>query len=244
MATVSVRAVADSCLDRRGTLSLKRDVFGVYGNNDQTRSLREQLRLIQTAPFVRLAVVTLRPPGSTLGQYENLQRDLDAANEIWQRDCGAWIYCVGSVVDASGIIGANVVLDQPGGCPLGVQENPSTEETALFNLGRNLGADVVGYYTNGSQNPNFGCCAAFPQGHPGFWVRIASANQPQGQNFFAHELTHVIGLNPHPENDPDVPDNDQDNIMWRAPRTISNLPPDLRSVQCDRIRDDDNTETC
>src|SRR3712207_3797546 len=105
MATVSVRTVAASCLGRTGMLSLKRHVFGVYGNNNQTRSLKSQVRLIQTRPFLRLAIVTVRPAGSTQGPYENLQRDLDVANEVWQRACGAWIYCVGSVVDTSGLLG-------------------------------------------------------------------------------------------------------------------------------------------
>ena len=238
MATVSVRAVADSCLDRRGTLSLKRDVFGVYGSNNQNRSLIEQLRRIQTAPFVRLAVVTLRPPGSTLGQYENLQRDLDVANEVWQRDCGAWIYCVGSVVEVTALLGSNGVLNQ-NACPLGVQANPTPEEQQLFALGRNLGADVVGYYITGSTNPTLGGCSAFPQGRRGFW-----AGFNQSANMFAHELTHVIGLNPHPANDPAVPPNDQDNLMWPTPGAITNLPADLRTVQCGRVRGDQSVQTC
>src|SRR5215210_4381602 len=108
MATVSVRTIIRDCLGKAGPLSVKRDVLGVYGNdNPQTRSLVQQLRLIQTEPFLRLAVVTIRPLGSTQGQYQNLQRDLDVANEVWQRDCGAWIYCVGSVVEVTPLLGIN-----------------------------------------------------------------------------------------------------------------------------------------
>jgi len=239
MATVSVRTIIRDCLGKTGTLSIKRDVLGVYGNdNPQTRSLTERLRLIQTAPFVRLALVTIRPAGSTQGQYANLQRDLDVANEVWQRDCGAWIYCVGSAVDNTGVLGNNVVLDQ-NACPLGVQANPTAEENALFALGRNLGADVVGYFITGSTNPNLGGCSAFPQGRRGFWSGFN-----QSQNMFAHELTHVIGLNPHPADDPDVPDNDQDNVMWPTPGAITNPPPDLRPVQCSRVQGDASVETC
>jgi hypothetical protein len=239
MATLSVKTIVNDCLGKAGPLSVQRDVLGVYGDdNPQTRSLVQQLRLIQTAPFLRLAVVTIRPVGSTLGQSQNLQRDIDTANEVWQRDCGAWIYCVGSVVEVTNLLGTNGILNQ-NACPLGVQASPSTEEDQLFDLGRNLGADVVGYYITGSTNPTLGGCSAFPQGRRGFW-----AGFNQSANMFAHELTHVIGLNPHPANDPNVPDNDQDNLMWPTPGAITNLPPDLRPVQCARVQGDGSVETC
>jgi len=238
MATKSVRSIAADCLDRHGTLSVKRHVFGVYGTNNQTRSLLNQLQLIQTKPFLRLAIVTIRPLGSTQGQYQNLQRDLDVANEVWQRDCDAWIYCVGSIVEVTNLLGNNGVLNQ-NACPLGEQANPTAEEDLLFDLGRNLGADVVGYYITGSTTPNRGGCSAYPVGRRGFW-----AGFNQSQNMFAHELTHVIGLNPHPANDPQVPDNDQDNLMWPTPGQISFPPPDLRTVQRNRVRGDDSVETC
>jgi hypothetical protein len=239
MATLSVRTVVNNCIGKSGRLSIKQDVLGVYAtDHPQTRSLLQQLRRIQTEPFLRLAVVTIRPPGSTQGQYENLQRDLDVANEVWQRDCGTWIYCVGSIVEVTNLLGMSVVLNQ-NACPLGVQANPTAEENQLFNLGRNLGADVVGYYITGSTNPTLGGCSAFPQGRRGFWSGFN-----QSPNMFAHELTHVIGLNPHPAQDPDVPDNDQDNVMWPTPGAITNPPPDLRPVQCTRVRGDNSVETC
>jgi hypothetical protein len=92
----------------------------VYGNNNQTRSLVEELRLIQSAPFLRLALVTVRPLGSTQGQYQNLERVLDVANEVWQRDCGVWIYCAGSVVEATALLCTNGVMNQ-NAYPLGEQ---------------------------------------------------------------------------------------------------------------------------
>jgi hypothetical protein len=64
------------------------------------------------------------------------------------------------------------------------------------------------------------------------------------QWMLAHELTHVIGRNPHPQNDPQVPDNDQDNLMWPTPGAITNPPPDLRQVQCDRSGGDTDMESC
>ncbi|MGY1871974.1 hypothetical protein [Nocardia gipuzkoensis] len=238
MATLSVKTIAAGCLGRTQPLSLKRDVFGVYGTNNQIRSLKAQLDLIRTRPFVRLAIVTIRPAGSTQGQYQNLQRDLDVANEAWQRDCGAWIYCVGSIIDNSGLLGTDGVLNQ-NGCPLGEQDDPTDEEEDLFDLGRNLGADVVGYFITGSTNPRLGGCSAYPEGRRGFWSGFN-----QSQNMFAHELTHVIGLNPHPDEDDSVPDGDQNNLMWPTPGAITNPPPDLRDVQCRRIRDDDNVQSC
>ena len=249
MATLSVRKIVNDCLDKSGRLSIKQDVLGVFGpDNPQTRSLVQQLRLIQTTLFLRLAVVTIRPPGSTLGQYQFLQSDLDAANEVWQRDCGAWIYCVGSVVVVTNLLGTNGVLNQ-NACPLGVQANPSTEENQLFNLGRNLGADVVGYYINGSTNPTLIGCAAHPAGQRGFWVGFQATKTTETVNVLAHELTHVIGDNPHPANDPDVPDTEQDNLMWPTLTggptvAITNLPPDLRAVQCQRVLGDNSIETC
>jgi hypothetical protein len=231
MPTVSVRDVATACLDRQGTLSLKRHLFGVYGNNNQTRSLAAQLQRIRTQPFLRLALVTVRPVGSMQGQYQNLQRDLDLANEVWQRECGAWIYCVDSVVILTDILGTDGVLNQ-NPCPLGVQQNPTAEENDLFDLGRDLGADVVGYYITGSTNSTRGGCSAYPAGRRGFW-----AGFNQSLNMVAHELTHVIGLNPHDTTD-------QNNLMWRNPGAITNQPPDLTDDQCLRVRDDGSIESC
>ncbi len=131
MATLSVRTIAASCLGRQPPVSLKRDVFGVYGSNPQARSLRAQLDLAQTKPFIRVALVTVRPTGSTEGAYVNLQRDLDSANQVWQQECGVWIYCVDSIVAVTDAFGANGILDQ-NGCPLGIQDDPTAEEDALF----------------------------------------------------------------------------------------------------------------
>ena len=95
----SLRAVLENCLDRTGTLSVRRDVLGVYASdNPQNRSVLAQLDRIQNRPFVRVALVTVRPQGSVLGVWPNLQRDVDNANSIYQTECGAWVYPVGSIV--------------------------------------------------------------------------------------------------------------------------------------------------
>ncbi|MCB9761803.1 MAG: hypothetical protein H6739_18380 [Alphaproteobacteria bacterium] len=233
MATHSVRSIASGCLGRSGSLSLRRDVFGVYGTNGQTRSLKTQLDRIRNLPFLRLGLVTVRPAGSTAGQYNNLQRDVDAANEVWLSDSNAWIYVSGVRTDTSGLLGNNGILDQTS-CPLGVQSSPSTEEDDLFDLGRDLGADVVGYYIAGATNGLAGC-SAYPSGRRGFWVAMGAS-----QWVLAHELTHVIGLNPHV--DSSVAAN-ADNLMW--PNTAwTNTPPDLNASQSTQLLGDDGFETC
>lgn len=234
MATLSVKSIAAACLGRTPPLSVRRDVFGVYGTNSQSRSLKAQLDRIENQPYLRLALVTVRPTGSTAGPYANLQRDLDAANEVWQSDCDAWIYCSGSITVTTNILGANGVLDQPS-CPLGVQGSPTAEEDDLFDLGRDLGADIVGYFTGGSTNAGLAGCSAYPAGRRGFWVRFGST-----QWVLAHELTHVIGLNSHVST---TPATNADNLMW--PNTgWTNTPPDLSSSQCDSVLDDDSIESC
>lgn len=238
MATLSIKAIATSCLGRTPPLSVKQHIFGVYGNNNRNRSLKAQLNLIQNQPFVRLAIVTVRPIGSTQGQYVNLQRDLDLVNDVWQDDVGAWIYCTGVDTVFTNILGDNGVLNQ-NSCPLGVQASPTQEEDNLFDLGRDLGADVVGYYITGSTSPSLIGCSAYPSGRRGFWAAIGS-----NQNLFGHELTHVIGLNPHPGPDPLVADDDQDSLMWPSPGAITNPPPDLRQANRDRILADPGIESC
>lgn len=235
MATLSVKTIANNCLGKSAPLSLRRDIFGVYGNdNPLSRSLKAQLNRIETKPFLRLAIVTVRPTGSTAGQYGNLQRDLDAANEVWQSDCDAWIYCVGSLTVTSNILGTDGVLNQPS-CPLGVQPLPTDEEDDLFDLGRGVGADVVGYYINGSTNGGLAGCSAYPIGRRGFWVRFGSS-----QWVLAHELTHVIGLTPHISTSNA---SNSDNLMW--PNTgWSNLPPDLNAAQSTGVLGDPSIESC
>jgi hypothetical protein len=239
MATLSVREIAHSCLGRDGDLSIREHVFGVHGiNASATRSLGDQLRLVRSAPFIRLAIVTIRPVGSTAGPDVRIQRDLDVANEVWQRTCGTWIYCVASVVERTNLLGTGGILDQMR-CPLGVQQNPTQEEQGLFALGRTHGADVVEYYITGATNSTRIGCAAYPAGRRGFWVAFGSS-----ANTLGHELTHVIGLNPHVGPDPEVNDDDQDNLMWPTPRAITHLPPDLRTPQRNRVRGDDGLESC
>lgn len=223
----SIRAVADTCLDKTGTLSVREDILGVYGTgNPQNRSVLEQVGRIQNLPFVKVAIVTidsLTPP---------IQRDLDVGNEVWQRECDAWIYPTASItVNAPNLL----VLNQDD-CIGGDSHSVSAEEDALFDLGRNLGAEVVGYYLQSGTTASGGC-AAHPPDRRGFWVSAT----PLSQWTWVHELTHVVGNNPHSDTDDDC---DNTNLMTGCgTNTIVGLA-NLTNGQCDNILGDDDIESC
>ncbi|MEL6231754.1 MAG: hypothetical protein AAFR24_17750 [Cyanobacteria bacterium J06627_3] len=220
MATLSVRSLASTCLNKTAPFSLREDILGVYDNdNPQDRSLRERLNLIENRPFVRLALVTIQ------GATPNLQRDLDNANLVYQNEANVWIYCVGSItVNRPDLL----VLDQDD-CS-GSGHSVSDEEDELFDLGRAMGADIVGYYIN-SSNGGFAGCAAHPPGRRGYWSGAAASPWT-----FAHEIGHVVGDNSHVAN--------SDNLMSTPTANITNLPPDLTSSQSGRINNDPDVETC
>lgn len=229
MADLSVRSLIQTCIGKTGRLSVREDVLGVYGNDNPTnRSLKDRLFLVRDRPFVRVALVTVRPVGSTLGQNANLQRDVDNANIIYQNECNAWVYAQDSIVVNTNLLGANVILDQDD-CS-GSGHSVSDEEDDLFDLGRNLGADVVGYYIAGDV-AGFAGCAAHPPNRRGFWVGNGASPWT-----FAHELTHVIGDNSHVGN--------SNNLMFTPTANITNPPPDLTNGQCNRILDDPDMEDC
>lgn len=225
MAARSVRSVLANCLGKTDDASLRRDLLCVYADdNPQTRSLKQRLDLLETAPFVRVALVTIE------GATPNLQRDLDRGNAIYGVECGAWIYCTGSIaVDRPQLL----FLSQDD-CK-GSGHSVSAEEDELFNLGRNLGATIVGYYIDGDSG-GFRGCAAHPPGRRGFWVGSSAT-----QWTWVHELTHVVGDNSHVSTS--NPSN-RDNLMWSNTGQITNPPPDLTEDQCDRINDDPAIEAC
>jgi hypothetical protein len=168
---------------------------------------------------VRVAVVTIQ------GANADLARNLDSGNLVYLTECGVWIDVVASItVDRPDLL----VLDQTDCLTDG--HSVSEEEDELFDLGRDLGADVVGYYIQGD-TAGFRGCAAHPPGRRGFWVGDTAT-----QWTFVHELTHVVGDNPH--------DTDMDNLMFRNTGRITNQPPDLDGEQCDRITSDPAMVDC
>ena len=153
------------------------------------------------------------------------QRDLDNANLIHGNECGNWVYCQDSITNNS----PNLLLLDQNDC-LATGHNVSQEENDLFNIGRNLGANIVGYYINSDVAGNAGC-AAHPPGRRGFWV--GSGASPWT---FAHELTHVVGDNRHVTV--------TDNLMFTPTANITNPPPDLTDNQCKRIGNDSDMARC
>ena len=189
MATSVRTAVADR-LGKSGTLSLKKDVFGIYNDTPTppVRSLLHQMELIKTKPLVRVAQVTIAfTPTKTRTQ----QTDLDNANFVYQRQVGAWVYCVGNITVNRPDL---TILDQDD-CLLSVKAHSvSDEEDQLYDLGRDLGADIVCYYIVNSTPKTAGGCSAHPPGRRGFWLGSSPASPDVA---FAHELTHNLGHNPH-----------------------------------------------
>jgi hypothetical protein len=130
----------------------------------------------------------LRPELATATRLGQRQHHL-------QRECdGAWIYCQDTRTvdrpdltflaqnDCGGVVGGHVVSD---------------DEDELFDLGRDLGANIVYYYIF-SGLKRVGGCAAHPPGRRGFWVGSPPNNPPASPEVaFAHELTHVVGDNGH-----------------------------------------------
>lgn len=227
MPTISVRSILADCLGRTGDISILEDAFGVYGNRNVVRSLKDQIEWIRFRPFVRLALVTIQ------GATPNLQRDLDNANTVYRNECGSWVYCVGSqTVDRWWLLW----LDQEDCLASGHDVSP--EEDELFDLGRDMGADIVGYYILG--DGSWAGCAAHPPDRRGFWV--GSGASPWTM---VHEMTHVVGDNHHAESDPEVSPPYLNNLMTEdGTSNITNLPPDLSAGQCLRIRSDPSMTCC
>jgi len=218
--SASIRDVAADCLDKPGSISVRRDILGVYGtDNPQNRSVLAQMDRIQTMPFVKIALVTIS------GATPNLQTDLDSGNTVYQNDAGVWIYPVDAITVTNNSL---QTLDQDDCAASG--HSVSDEEDTLFDLGRDLGADIVGYYINGD-TAGFRGCAAHPPGRRGFWCGDSAT-----QWTFVHELTHVVGDNGHNSN--------TDNLMISNTGTITNPPPDLTNGQSNNINDDPAIEEC
>ncbi len=257
MADVSVRETVATCFGRSGALSVVRDLLGVYGINDITnipsnprgpiRSVRERLNLLRTRPFVRVAVVTVRPEGSSLGHELQLQRNLDDASEMYLKHCGVWIHCMGVALVHTSAFGPSVIIDQDDNSLTGIpvfSRGITLDEFFLFSMGRDLGADIVAYYIGGSVN-QVGGNASHPPGRRGFWVTWTirgtlpdGTPSPQSRNNrfgFAHELGHLLIGHGHRR--------DSDNLMFRSP-TWTTRPPLLTDGQADEVQGDKALERC
>jgi hypothetical protein len=234
MPIVSVRDTVMECLGRNPPISVRRAVLGIYGISMQARSLKDRIQLIINRPFVRLAVVVVRPPTSIDDRsFPNIQLDLDTANEIYVQECGAWVYCSGFTVIRTDRFGPDVRINMED-CLSGLSHDVSEDEDDLFDLGRNLGAPIVGYFI-GELNLAAGC-GAHPPDRRGFLLEEYSPfNYNEGSLFrgrvFTHELSHVVGDLGHVS----------------APGNLMRewgLGSDLTEGQCRDIRRDPDMEGC
>lgn len=153
------------------------------------------------------------------GADEDVDGDVQRADQVWSSESGVFVDVV-----------ARLTVDRPAlqilsqtDCS-GAGHVVSAEEDELFDLGRGLGTDLVGYYIVGDV-AGFAGCAAHPPVRRGFWVGDAASPWT-----FGHELGHVVGDNSHVS--------DSDNLMSTPTANITNPPPDLTADQTARILDD------
>lgn len=153
------------------------------------------------------------------GSSPNVVSDIDRANVVWGNEIGVFVDVI-----------ANLEIDRPDLVVLtqndcsGIGHVVSDEEDELFDLGRGLGTDLVGYYIREGIGGARGC-AAHPPGRRGFWVGDTATEWT-----FIHEATHVVGRNFHV--------GDTDNLMFGSTAGITNLPPDLDENQKTKILND------
>lgn len=217
----SVRSVAQSCLGKSGTLSLRKDVLGVYASdNPRNRSLKARIDLIETTPFVRIAVVEIA------GASSDFQTHFDTASDLYEDLCNVWIYVQDHIVSSRSDL---LQLDHKScTCP---NIAPSSEVKEIYDLGRSLGAEIVCYYVQSMTNGNRGC-AAHPSNRLGFVVADSASDYT-----FVHELTHVLWRCGHK--------GDSNNLMFKdGTSNITHLPPDLTSSQIKKIQNDKRVESC
>jgi hypothetical protein len=244
MPLVSVREVVDRCLHKTLPISIRRDVLGVYGLNNLTRSLSYRIHLILNVPFVRLAVVVVRSPeqnGRRAGS--DIQPDLDVANQIYLEECGAWIYCAGTALVVTDRFGplTDVELED---CWSNSSHEVSEDEDDLFSLGRDLGASIVAYLTGGN-NQAIGC-AAHPPGRRGFSLAesVSSYTDDPRAWIFTHELSHVLGLPHADEEPPHVDEEDRRYNLMRGGSFTALEGTNLTPGQCEVILADPAMERC
>ena len=153
------------------------------------------------------------------GTNPDVARDLQTANAVWGAECEVWVDVVGQVTANR----PDLLFLSQEDCKV-TNHVVSEEEDQLYAIGRGLGADVVAYYIQRSSSGDSVLgCAAHPPERRGFWMVDATSFD----FVWAHEVTHVVGRNPHVD--------DANNLMHRFADEITNLPPDLNDDQCQRI---------
>lgn len=148
------------------------------------------------------------------GANPSIFRDVNVTNEIYNRETGIFV-----TIESSFTVNRPDLLVLTQTDCRGSGHVVSTEEDELFDFGRNLGVDIVGYYIQMDVSGFLGC-AAHPFNRRGFWVGDGAVDF---DFVLAHELTHVVGNNPHVT--------DTDNLMYPYVNVVTNLPADLNGAQ-------------
>ena len=182
---LSVRSLAQSCLGKSGALSVREDVHGVYppGNTHFALSLRDQLTLVSTKPFVKIAMFHVFPKGSDDRISVNAHIDMRRANELYQTLCGLWVYVTSASPIYTDRFGPDVTIE--------VEEGEvSEDEEDLFALGNDSNADIIGYYVGTARR-----AGRTQISKRRFWVvrnfQDGTADFYRGY-IMAHEMAHAI----------------------------------------------------
>lgn len=185
------------------------------------------LRQLFQQRCLRICATSVRGSAGTLTRFH---QDLARAQEIFG--------CAGVVIQAAGFMEVvdNTLLDQTGWTPA----KQSADATRLLEMGPACGRSerfpptVYAYYVrtlgdayNGIGRPNFANNA------PGLVV-----SDEGNSNTFAHEVGHVLGLNPV-DHDPD-----SNNIMYFDSPNITSDPPVITAAQCNIARRSPILQTC
>jgi hypothetical protein len=175
---LSVRSLAQSCLSKSVPLSVIPDVHGVYKGGIPTSpnplSLRQQLRLISSKPFIRLAMFHVWPASSSERVTPLAHYDMRDASNFFLGQCGVWLFVTSVEAIHTDRFGPQVTINTKSG-------ELSQDEKDLFALGRNAGADIIGFYVGDAKVGGRGSHSA-----RAFWIK-------RTQDFRAFALAHELG---------------------------------------------------